>query len=70
MLITTAVETASAYVFTVSDGTDENTFVYEWGKEPPEGQTKTEYLKACKREAELLAADEIARKAPPTELDI
>lgn len=70
MLTTTAVETGSEYIFTVTDGTAENTFVYEWGKQPPEGQTKSEYLQSCKREALLLAQDAINRKEPPTELII
>lgn len=70
MITVTAVEAATSYVFTATDGTEENTFVCEWGKQPPEGQTKTEYLQSCKREATLLAEDEIRRKQPPTELVI
>lgn len=66
MLTTTAVENTTEYIFTVTDGTPENTFEYRWGKEPPEGQTITEYLQACKREAELLAQYEIDKKAEPT----
>lgn len=68
MITVTAVETQTAFIFTATDGTEENTFVYEWNILVPAGQTKTEYLKACKREALLLAEDAIARKQPPTEL--
>lgn len=70
MLTATAKETSAAYVFTVTDGTEENTYIYEWSKQLLDGQTKTTYLQSCKREAQLLAEDEIARKAPPTELVI
>lgn len=70
MLTVTAKETSIAYIFTVTDGTEENTFIYEWGKQPPAAQTKTQYLQSCKREAQLLAEDEIARKATPTEVVI
>lgn len=68
MVRVTAVETSTAFVFTATDGTAGNSYLYEWGKRPPEGQTKTQYLQSCKREAQLLAEDEIVRKQPPTEL--
>jgi hypothetical protein len=70
MLTVTAVETALSYILTVTDGTKEQTYQYEWGKEPPEGQTLTEYLQSCKREAELLARWEIDQKAAPTPIQI
>ena len=66
-LTTTAVSTATEYIFTVTDGTEEN-FIYKWGKEPPEGQTVQEYLQSCKCESELLAQYEIDKKAPPEEI--
>jgi hypothetical protein len=66
-----AIETSLTYDFTVMDDTnEENTFVYSWGKEPNEGQTKEEYIQQCKNEALLLAQHEIDRKAEPTTLDI
>jgi sugar/nucleoside kinase (ribokinase family) len=70
MITVTAIETATAYIFTTTDGSVENTFVYEWGKEPPDGQTEEEYLQSCKREAELLAADAIGRLQPPTPIEL
>lgn len=71
MLTVKAFEKELSYQFDVTDGTEVNIFTYDFGKEPPhQGQTKTEYLQGCKREAQLLAEDEIARKAPPTELVI
>jgi hypothetical protein len=70
MLTISAVESTVAYIFTVTDGTDENTFIYEWGKEPSEGVELADYLQSCKREALLLAEHEIAKKQPPTELVI
>jgi hypothetical protein len=66
----TAVETVLTYDFTVTDGTEENTFVYSWGKEPNEGQTVTDYLQQCKKETLLLAQHEIDQKAKPTEITI
>lgn len=41
---------------------------WTWGKEPPEGVTVTDYLLACKREAELLAVEELAKRQPPEEI--
>jgi hypothetical protein len=64
MLTTTAVETATEYIFTVTDG-DYSTS-WSWGKQPPEGQSTSEYLQSCKREAELLASHEIVQLRPPT----
>jgi hypothetical protein len=69
-LTISAVETSLTYDFTVTDGTEENTFVYSWGKEPNEGQTVTDYLQQCKGEALLLAQHEIDQKAEPTEITI
>jgi hypothetical protein len=69
-LIISAVESPLSYDFTVTDGTEENTFFYSWGKEPSEGQTVTDYLQQCKSEALLLAEHEIKQKQPPTELTI
>lgn len=65
MLTTKASETATEYIFSVTDGTEENTFEYRWGKMPPAGQTIEQYLQNCKREAELLAQYEIDKKAEP-----
>lgn len=67
-MTTTAVETATAYVFTVIDS--EQNFVYEFCKQPPEGVKLTDYLQSCKREAELLATAEIAQNQPPTPITI
>lgn len=67
-MITTAVETATAYVFTVTEG--EQVFTYEWGKQPSDGQKVQEYLQNCKREAELLATDSIARTQMPIEVKL
>jgi len=69
-LSTTAAATATEYIFTVTDGMEENAFVYKFGKQPPEGQTLQEYLQNCKREAELLAQLEIDKKQPPQEMQI
>jgi len=63
MLATTAKETATEYILTVTDGEFE--FEYNWGKEPLEGQTLEEYLQSCKREAELLAQFEIDKNTEP-----
>lgn len=41
-----------------------------WGKEPPNGQTLAEYLANCKREAELLGAEELARRTPAEEISL
>lgn len=64
-LTTTAKESATEYILTVTDSTEENAFEYRFGKEPPEGQDSQIYLQNCKREAELLAQHEINKKAPP-----
>jgi hypothetical protein len=70
MLTVKAFELDTSYRFEVTDGTEENTYVYEFGKQLPEGQTKTEYLANCKRESLALAQYEIDKKAPPKELEI
>jgi hypothetical protein len=69
-LTISAVETALTYDFTVTDGTEDNTFVYSWGKEPNEGQTVEEYLQQCKSEALLLAQHEIDQRAKPKAISI
>ena len=68
MFTASAVETDLSYVFTVTDG--QKTFVYEWVKQPPEGQTTEDYLQNCKREALLLAELEVTPKPTPTPIDI
>lgn len=70
MLTVSATETASSYQFIVKDDESQSEFIYEWGKRPPEGHTKEEYLQSCKREAQLLAQDELDRSKEPTRLDI
>ena len=70
MLTTKVFEDSTAYMFSVTDGTEDNTFEYKWGKTPPEGQNLTTYLKNCKREAELLAQLEINKKAPLQEIQL
>ena len=52
---------------TLSDATPDPNFVreYAWGIQPPEGQTKQEYLASIKREIGLLVADELTRMATP-----
>lgn len=67
-MITTALEMPTSYRFTVVD--DGQSFVFDWCKEPPAGQTLEDYLQQCKTEAELLAAHEIAMQAEPTPLDL
>jgi len=68
MLTVKAYEESTNYLFVVSDGTEENTFEYRWGKTPPPGQLLDEYLQSCKRDALLLAEDAIAKKQPPQEI--
>lgn len=78
MMLTKAYDDGTAYRFvvliddtkTLPDGSPspEWTHEYVWGKEPPEGQTATEYLAACKREAELLAALDPRLQPPPQEI--
>lgn len=68
MLKTNAVENATSYVFSVTDGT--SSYIYEWSKQIPEGQTVTEYIQSCKREAELLAQWEIDQKGTPTPIKL
>ena len=34
-------------------------YPYHWSKEPPEGQTKEEYLENCKKEAVLLTEEKL-----------
>jgi hypothetical protein len=58
------------YRFIVTDGTEENTYTYDYTKQPPEGQTTQEYLQNCKNESLALAQWEIDQKAPPEELTI
>ena len=50
-----------------SDGTPDPAYVreYEWGIQPPEGQTDTVYLASIKREIGLLVADELVRLSTP-----
>lgn len=67
-MVTTAEQTSTTYIFTVTEG--EQVFTYEWGKQPPEGQTTDQYLQSCKREAELLAADVLTRQQEPTPVNI
>lgn len=68
MLNTKMFEESKSYLLSVTDGTEENTFEYRWGKTPPEGQELKTYLQNCKREAELLAQYEIDKKVPPKEI--
>lgn len=70
MLKVSGTETAVAYNFTVKDEETELTYSYEWGKQPPEGQSTAEYIQSCKREALLLAQDEIDRTKEPTPLNL
>ena len=63
-----ALETATAYFITVQYG--EQSWTYEWGKEPPEGQSAEVYLQSCKQEAELLAEHELAKQVEPTPVDV
>lgn len=70
MLQTKAYSNLTDYLFVVTNGTEENTFEYRWGKEPSEGQDLQTYLQNNKREAELLAQYEIDKKAPPQEIVI
>lgn len=58
MLTTTAQTTAKENIFTVTDGTPENTFMYHFGKEQD--------IQISKIEAERLAQYEIDKKAEPT----
>ena len=46
------------------DGEPDPTYVFEcvWGKEPPEGQTKAQYLAMIKREMKLLAQGELSSR--------
>lgn len=67
-MTTTAEQTSTAYIFTVAEGNQ--VFAYEWGKQPPIGQTTEQYLQSCKREAEALVVDEISRQQPPTPVAI
>jgi hypothetical protein len=70
MLTVTAVDTGISYLFTVTDGTEENTYQYEFSKQVPEGLTKNQYLQNCKNESLALAQYEIDKKQPPEELEI
>lgn len=75
---TQAYNTPQGYLFRIhldttkvlGDGSPDPAWVieYTWSKTPPDGQTATEYLTACKREATLLAELELARRQPPTEI--
>lgn len=60
MLTTTATETSMEYIFTVTDGTEENTFKYLFDK--------NQDIQISKMEAERLAQLEIDKKAPPEEI--
>lgn len=68
MLTTTAIETATDYILTVTDGM--NSFEYQWGKQLPQSQNLTNYLQSCKRESELLAQSEINKKETSTPIVI
>lgn len=70
MLTVKAYDTGIFYEFTVTDGTEENTFVYDYVKQPPDGATTDEYLQNCKNESIALAQWEMDQKAPPQELNI
>lgn len=65
-----AYEQDTSYLFVVTETVDEKdyTFNYEYIKQPPAGQTKTQYLQNCKSEAELLAQYELDKLAPPKEI--
>jgi len=68
VLDTKVFNTATDYVFSVTDGAD--TYEYSFAKEVSEGQDLTTYLQNCKREAELLAQLEIDQKVSPQEIII
>ncbi len=59
---TSVFENATNYVIKIVIG--DYKFITTWGKDPISGgQTREEYLQACKREAELLAQYENERLA-------
>lgn len=68
MLTTKAYELETTYKFVVTDGTYE--FTYEYVKDIPAGQTKTQYLQNCKKECELLTQYEIDKLQPPEEIQL
>jgi hypothetical protein len=70
MLTVKAVSLPNCFEFTVTDGTEENTYTYDYVKTPPEGVTTADYLQNCKNESLALAQWEIDQKAPPEELVI
>jgi hypothetical protein len=70
MLTVKAYSLETCYRFVVTDGTEENTYTYDFVKQPPEGVTTSEYLQNCKSESLALAQWEIDQKAPPEELVI
>lgn len=69
-----AVEQTTHFLFRVHmdetknrpDGTPDPAYIleYSWFKEPPAGQTRSEYLTNIKREIGLLVARELERKNP------
>ncbi|MDP4170139.1 MAG: hypothetical protein Q8906_05970 [Bacillota bacterium] len=70
MLTVNAIDTGIFYEFTVTDGTKENTFIYNFAKTPPDSVENQVYLQNCKNESLALAQWEIDQKIPPKELTI
>lgn len=71
MKLIKARELATEYQFSVhldetkfKDGEPDPDYVveYTWGKEPPPGRTKAQYLNDIKREIKLLTQHELARR--------
>ena len=58
MLKTTVLENNTFHVI-IEDTATNIEYEYHWGKEPPDGQTKEEYLENCKQEAILLTEEKI-----------
>ena len=54
----TVFENTTFHVIVKNTETTEK-YEYHWGKEPPEGQDKEEYLENCKREAILLTEEKL-----------
>jgi hypothetical protein len=70
MLTVKAYSLETCYRFVVTDGTEENTYTYDYVKTPPDGITTQDYLTTCKNESLALAQWEIDQKAPSEELII
>jgi hypothetical protein len=70
MLTVKAYSKENCYEFVVTDGTEENTYTYDYSKYPPEGVSTSDYLQSCKSESLALAQWEFDQKAPPEELVI